>query len=191
VIFIKVIFLFLILVLLSACAANQEAIQQKVTPLAQELTKEQKPEVRGETMRLASNDFVEGGMIPRKFTCQGDNINPHLAWETVPEETKSFALIVDDPDAPMGTWVHWLVKDIPADVREIQEGEIQGNQVKNDFGKENYGGPCPPSGTHRYYFRLFALDTANLSASNKKDFYKQAEQHTIGKVELMGKYKKN
>ncbi len=142
-------------------------------------------------MKLTSNDFNQGGMIPREFTCQGDDSSPHLAWDDVPEGTKSFALIVDDPDAPMGTWVHWLIKDIPANVRDIQKNNVPGNQVENDFGKEDYGGPCPPSGTHRYFFRLYALDAEKLEATNKRDFYSQAEEHAIAKVELMGKYQKS
>lgn len=142
------------------------------------------------TMKLKSNDFNEGDMIPRKFTCQGEDINPHLAWDDVPENVKSFALIVDDPDAPAGTWVHWLVKDIPADAREIQQNSVPGNQVTNDFGKEDYGGPCPPSGTHRYFFKLYALDVESLDATDKGDFYKKVEEHAIAKAELMGKYEK-
>lgn len=144
-----------------------------------------------EIMKLTSNDFKQGDMIPRKFTCQGEDINPHLAWDDVPEGVKSFALIVDDPDAPMGTWVHWLVKDIPTDIREIKQNSIPGTQVENDFGKEDYGGPCPPSGVHRYFFKLYALDVESLDADNKDDFYEQVEEHSIAKAELMGKYKKS
>ncbi len=141
-------------------------------------------------MNLKSNDFNEGEMIPAKFTCQGEDINPQLSWDDVPSDVKSFALIVDDPDAPVGTWVHWLVKDIPADVREISQNSVPGNQVNNDFGKPDYGGPCPPSGVHRYFFRLYALDVESLDASDKEEFYKQAEEHAIEKVELMGTYTK-
>ncbi len=144
-----------------------------------------------EIMKLRSNDFKQGGMIPRKFTCQGEDINPHLAWSDVPAGTKSFALIVDDPDAPMGTWVHWLVKDIPANVKEIKQNSVPGNQVENDFGKEDYGGPCPPSGVHRYFFRLYALDVKSLDASDKGEVYRQVEEHAIAKAELMGKYSKS
>ena len=154
----------------------------------------EKPELKIEkgvdTMKLKSNDFNEGEMIPSKFTCQGEDINPQLAWDDVPEGIKSFALIIDDPDAPMGTWVHWLVKDIPADVREIKQNSVPGKQVVNDFGKESYGGPCPPSGTHRYFFKLYALDVESLDANNKGDFYSQVEEHAIAKAELMAKYEK-
>jgi len=142
-------------------------------------------------MKIRSNDFNEGDMIPAKFTCQGEDINPHLAFEDVPSGVKSFALIFDDPDAPVGTWVHWLVKDIPSDVTETQQNSVPGNQVANDFGKEAYGGPCPPLGVHRYFFRLYALEVESLDASDKGDFYKQAEEHAIAKAELMGKYEKS
>ncbi|MBW2989958.1 YbhB/YbcL family Raf kinase inhibitor-like protein [Candidatus Woesearchaeota archaeon] len=142
-------------------------------------------------MKLRSDDFEEGGMIPSKFTCQGENINPHLAWLDVPEDAKSFALIVDDPDAPAGTWVHWLVKDIPADAREIKPDSIPGAEVLNSFGKEGYGGPCPPSGVHRYFFKLYALDVESFEAEGKADFYKKAEEHKIAKAELMGRYEKS
>ncbi len=142
-------------------------------------------------MKIRSNDFKEGGMIPSRFTCQGEDINPHLAWDDVPKGVRGFALIVDDPDAPMGTWVHWLVKNIPPSVREIRQDSIPGEQVANDFGKEDYGGPCPPSGVHRYFFRLYALDIERLDAEDKDDFYEQAEEHAIAKAELMGKYVKS
>ena len=142
-------------------------------------------------MKLKSNSFTEGEMIPRQFTCQGDDINPHLAWEDVPEGVKSFALIFDDPDAPGGTWVHWLVKEIPADVREIKQNSVPGNEVVNSFGKEGYGGPCPPSGVHRYVFKLYALDVESFSAEGKADFYSKVEEHAIAKAELIGRYSKS
>lgn len=138
-------------------------------------------------MKLISNAFTNEGTIPSKYTCKGDNVNPQLSWTNPPAGTKSFALIIDDPDAPVGTWVHWLVKDIPADVKEIREDSIPGTQVKNDFGKEDYGGPCPPSGTHRYFFKLYALDVERFEASGKRDFYNKADEHKIGEAALMGK----
>ena len=142
-------------------------------------------------MDIRSNDFNEGDMIPSKFTCQGEDINPHIEWYNAPDDVKSFALIVDDPDAPAGTWVHWLVKEIPADTKEIQQNSVPGNQVVNDFGKPDYGGPCPPSGVHRYFFRLYALDIGTLlEANDKESFYAEVEKHTIAKAELMGRYQK-
>jgi len=141
-------------------------------------------------MKLTSDDFNEGEMIPSRFTCQGEDINPHLTWDDVPSGVKSFALIVDDPDAPAGNWIHWLVKDIPADVREIKQNSVVGNEVVNSFGKGDYGGPCPPSGVHRYFFKLYALDVETFEAAGKDDFYKQVEEHAIAKAELMGTYTK-
>lgn len=193
----RFILLISLLMLLSGCVqvtqqqtATSEAqvqITEKTVPKQIEKTIQEEADI----MKLRSNDFKQGEMIPRKFTCQGEDISPHLAWEDAPKETKSFALIVDDPDAPMGTWVHWLVKDIPTDVKEIKQNSIPGTQVENDFGKEDYGGPCPPSSVHRYFFKLYALDVESLDADNKDDFYEQAEEHSIAKAELMGRYKKS
>lgn len=142
-------------------------------------------------MKLISHDFKEGEMIPSKYTCDSEDVSPHLVWDEVPAGTKSLALIVDDPDAPMGTWVHWLVSNIPPSVREIPRGGLPPNaiQVPNDFGRPNYGGPCPPGGTHRYFFKLYALNTETLpGARDKKSFYKAVEKHKIGSAVLMGKY---
>jgi len=143
-----------------------------------------------DNMKLKSKDFENEGMIPSIFTCDDRDISPHLAWEDVPENTKSFALIVDDPDAPMGTWVHWLVSNIPPNLRELPQNNVPSGalQVKNDFGKANYGGPCPPSGVHRYFFKLYALNTATLEGINEKNFYDKVEEHKIAEAVLMGKY---
>jgi len=114
-----------------------------------------------------------------------------LIIEDIPPEAKSLALIVDDPDAPMGTWIHWVVFDIPV-VSKIEEDSIPGKQGINDFGKKNYGGPCPPSGTHRYYFKTYALDTElNLEEGiSKKNLEKAMEGHIMDKAELIGLYKR-
>jgi Raf kinase inhibitor-like YbhB/YbcL family protein len=143
-----------------------------------------------EIMKLKSKDFENGGMIPSVFTCDDRDISPHLAWEDVPEGAKSFALIVDDPDAPMGTWVHWLLCNIPPNLREMQQNNVPSGalQVKNDFGKANYGGPCPPSGMHRYFFKLYALNTPSIEGINEKNFYDKVEEHKIAEAVLMGKY---
>ncbi|MHA1578490.1 MAG: YbhB/YbcL family Raf kinase inhibitor-like protein [Candidatus Freyarchaeota archaeon] len=144
-------------------------------------------------MRLRSNDFEHEGMIPSRFTCDGEDISPHLEWSEAPEGTKSFALIVDDPDAPMGTWVHWLVCDIPPTVTEIPRNSVPegARQVRNDFGKLDYGGPCPPSGTHRYFFKLYALNVEKLeNVKEKNEFYRRVEEHKIGEAVLMGRYKR-
>jgi Raf kinase inhibitor-like YbhB/YbcL family protein len=142
-------------------------------------------------MKLFSNDFEHEGMIPKIFTCDADDISPHLGWDEPPEGTKSFALIVDDPDAPMGTWVHWLVGNIPLSVREIPQNTLPPNaiQVPNDFGRPNYGGPCPPGGTHRYFHKLYALDVENMeSVMEKGAFYAFVEQHKLDEAVLMGRY---
>lgn len=142
-------------------------------------------------MILRSNAFENNGFIPNKYSCKGEDINPEITWDNVPEGTRSFALSVKDPDAPMGTFVHWLVYDIDKSSRTIKENSIRGKQVKNNFGKVSYGGPCPPSGVHRYYFRLFALDTESLGEIHSmNEFDKKVQEHTIEKAELMGRFEK-
>ena len=144
-------------------------------------------------MKLKSDDFKHEGMIPEKFTCDSDDLSPHLAWDDVPQGTRSFALIMDDPDAPMGTWVHWLVGNIPPSVREIPRNVVPPNavQVSNDFGKVNYGGPCPPRGTHRYFFKLYALNIDTVTGvKDKRGFYAFVEKHKIAEAVLMGRYKR-
>ena len=140
-------------------------------------------------MKLSSLEFEHEEYIPKKFTCDGEDVSPALMIEDIPEETKRLALIVDDPDAPMGTWVHWVVFNISKkDV--IEEGEVPGTQGINDFGKLQYGGPCPPSGTHRYFFKLYALDEKLdlKEGCHKKDLLKAMEGHIIEETELIGLY---
>lgn len=141
-------------------------------------------------MKIKSKDFVNEGMIPSYFTCDDKDVSPQLSWEEAPKETRSFALIMDDPDAPMGTWVHWLMCNIPPSIREIEQGVVpQGAlQVKNDFGKVNYGGPCPPSGVHRYFFKLYALKVDNLTGVNESNFHQKVRENNIGEAFLMGMY---
>jgi hypothetical protein len=144
-------------------------------------------------MKLKSEDFEENGFIPSRFTCDGEDVSPQVRWEDVPEGARSFALSMTDPDAPGGTFVHWLIYNIPKDVRRIERGGLPAGarQVRNDFGRERYGGPCPPSGTHRYYFRLYALRIDSLEAKiTKTDFFEVVEKHTIAKAELMGRYRR-
>lgn len=145
----------------------------------------------GAGMKLSSPEFENNGFIPMKFTCQGEDISPALVIEDIPEGAKSLALIVDDPDAPMGTWVHWVVFDIPP-VGDIEENSVPGKQGRNNFGRKDYGGPCPPSGTHRYFFKIYALDTMlNKSEGLSKIVLEKAmEGHIVGKAELIGLYKK-
>ena len=143
-------------------------------------------------MKFSSPEFEHDGHIPKKFTCQGDDISPALIIEDIPDEAKTFALIVEDPDAPMGTWVHWVVYNIPATMSQIKEDSIPGIQVMNNFGRVEYGGPCPPSGTHRYFFKVYALDAELRLKENsrKKDLEKAMEGHILDKAELIGLYKK-
>jgi Raf kinase inhibitor-like YbhB/YbcL family protein len=156
---------------------------------------------RGGAMQITSQAFQNGGDIPRKFTCQGDDGSPELTWQGAPAGTKTFALIVHDPDAPRaGGWTHWVVFNVPASVTHAAEnapktaqfpgGGVQGH---NDWGKAGYGGPCPPSGTHRYFFRVYALDTELKlpAAAGKDEVEKAMQRHVLGQAELMGKYKKS
>ncbi|MFZ0033748.1 MAG: YbhB/YbcL family Raf kinase inhibitor-like protein [Sedimentisphaerales bacterium] len=155
----------------------------------------------GEKMeiKVTSSAFAEGGLIPAKYTCDGSDISPPLQWEDVPKETKSIALISDDPDAPMGTWVHWVIFGLPAETRELKENIPPDKTLPNgakqgltDFGRIGYGGPCPPSGTHRYFFKIYALDTKlDLAAgATKSQLLKAMEGHILGQGQLIGKYKR-
>ncbi|MGD2066310.1 MAG: YbhB/YbcL family Raf kinase inhibitor-like protein [Candidatus Bathyarchaeota archaeon] len=143
-------------------------------------------------MKLKSKDFLDNGNIPSEFTCDGRNISPHLSWENVPDGTKSFALAVTDPDASGGTWIHWLVHGISKELRDIEQASLPegAEEVQNDFGRTRYGGPCPPSGTHRYFFIIYALDTEHLERVNKRNFFNKVEKHTIEKAEIKGLYKR-
>ena len=143
------------------------------------------------SMKITSPDFQPNGFIPKKFTCQGEDVNPSLLIEGVPQAAKSLALIMDDPDAPMGTWVHWVVYNIPV-TSKIEERSVPGEQGSNNFGKQDYGGPCPPSGAHRYFFKVYALDTRlDLQGKvDKKALERAMEGHTLDKDEIIGMYKK-
>ncbi|MBU0667884.1 YbhB/YbcL family Raf kinase inhibitor-like protein [Patescibacteria group bacterium] len=144
-------------------------------------------------MKLTSPAFENNQSIPVKYTCDGEDLSPPLKIAEVPAEAKSLVLIVDDPDAPVGDWVHWTVLNIPPQTAEIAEGKApEGLEGKTDFGTPGYGGPCPPGGTHRYFFKLYALDTKlNLPASAKKaDIEKAMEDHIITRTELVGLYKR-
>lgn len=143
-------------------------------------------------MKITSSVFQEGGNIPSKFTCDGADVNPPLHWNGAPSATKSLALIVDDPDAPGGLFTHWIVWNIDPKTNEISENSLPPGAVqgRNDFGKSGYGGPCPPSGTHRYYFRIFALDQMlDLKSGAKRAGLDAAMRgHMLGQGELMGRY---
>ncbi len=144
---------------------------------------------------LASNSFQDGQPIKAQYTCDGAGEAPALKWGEPPKGTKSFVLVVDDPDAPGGTFRHWGVFDIPASARSIGGGEQAGTEVTNDFGKAGYGGPCPPKGhgPHHYHFKLFALDTDRLALSTDSkiaDIEREAERHALGRSELIGTYER-
>jgi hypothetical protein len=140
---------------------------------------------------ITSPVFENKGFIPSKYTCDGANVNPPLSIEAAPEGTKSLVLIVDDPDAPMGTWDHWVVWNI-SPAKKIEENSVPGTEGLNSFNKHSYGGPCPPSGTHRYFFKVYALDTKLELKTNsrKKDVENAIKGHTLAKGEIVGLYKR-
>lgn len=158
----------------------------------------------GEVMALTLKTpaFDHGGMIPKKYTCDGGDVSPELFWSGVPQGTKSFALIMDDPDAPPGTWVHWVLFDLPADSKGLAEGipktaELENGSRQglcwgvNDFTRTGYYGPCPPPGNpHRYYFKLYALDAKMgiSSSATKGELEKTMQGHVLATTELVGRY---
>lgn len=143
-------------------------------------------------MLIISPAFEDSGMIPNKYTCDGDNINPPLRFISVPELAQSLVLVMDDPDAPSGTWVHWILANIDSKTDAIQEGIIPAGTKEgvNSFGNFGYGGPCPPSGNHRYFFRLYALDKKleEISINSKEEVEQMMSGHIIAQAELMGQY---
>ena len=151
------------------------------------------------TLTISSSAFANGGMIPSQYTCDGANISPPVQWSGLPAAAKTFAIIVDDPDAPAKTWVHWVVYDLPANTTQLTENIAQGKtlgsggkQGTSDFKKIGYGGPCPPGGTHRYFFKLYALDieTSLPPGATKDELLKAIEGHVVAQGELVGKYKR-
>lgn len=142
-------------------------------------------------MKLTSPEFKHNAFIPKKFTCLGEDINPALEVIDIPANAQSLVLIVDDPDAPGQTWIHWVVYDIPVTAR-ISENSIPGVQGHNDFGRQDYGGPCPPSGVHRYFFKAYALDTKlNLPPGQTKgQIEKVLQSHILAQAELIGLFTK-
>jgi Raf kinase inhibitor-like YbhB/YbcL family protein len=156
------------------------------------------------SLQLTSTAFKQGGAIPARYTCEGDDSSPPLAWAGAPAGTKSFALVVDDPDAPdpakpLRVWVHWVMYNLPANVAGLAENASRKGLPKsaapgkNDFGKSVYGGPCPPIGRHRYFFKLYALDSelTGLSSPNKADLTRAMQGHVLANAELMGTYQKS
>jgi Raf kinase inhibitor-like YbhB/YbcL family protein len=155
------------------------------------------------SFQISSSAFAAGGSIPSKYTCEGDDISPPLQWSGAPKDIKSFALIVDDPDAPdpakpQRVYVHWVVYNIPRATSELKENASSGGMPagsvtgSNDWQKSEYGGPCPPIGRHRYFFKLYALDTtlSGLDSPTKKDVESAMRGHILAQAEMMGTYRK-
>jgi Raf kinase inhibitor-like YbhB/YbcL family protein len=152
-------------------------------------------------MKVQSDAFQEGEAIPKRYTCDGLDLSPPLKWEAYPEGTKSFVLIMDDPDAPIGTFTHWIIYDIPAEVNELDEGVPKADSIErvkqgmNDFGYVGYGGPCPPKGHgyHRYFFRVYALDVESLglpSKATRRQVEERMRGHILGEGSIMGRYRR-
>jgi hypothetical protein len=186
--------LILLSMFLSACASSASSTSEPATP---------EPIATEETMslQLTSDAFTNGQSIPAKYSCVGKNISPALNWNEPPAGTQSFALIVDDPDAPFGTWVHWVLYNIKPNMRGLQEDlPITGKNIdpeaiyvgKNSAGNIGYDGPCPPSGTHRYFFKLYALDTliSLLPGASEEQILKEMDGHILAQDELMGTFSK-
>jgi Raf kinase inhibitor-like YbhB/YbcL family protein len=180
----KILYLLLLLSLLFVCPGLDESGAQ----------------MKGvKKMEIKSTAFNHGTRIPSKHTCDGMDVSPPLGWGNAPAGTKNFAVICDDPDAPIGTWVHWVIYDMPASttnlpekvppLKELTNGAKQG---MNDFRTIGYGGPCPPSGEHRYFFKLYALDgpTGLKPGATKAQLLEAMKGHILGEAELMGKYKR-
>jgi len=154
----------------------------------------------GFCLEMKSSAFENGGFIPSKYTCEDEDISPPLSWSDVPKGTKSFALICDDPDAPFGVWVHWVIFNIPADKRKLEENILKKGllperiiQGLNDFGKVGWGGPCPPPGKpHRYIFKLYALDTilSIEEGATKEELIEAMKSHILTETKLIGIYQR-
>ncbi len=183
--------LLLMLSLMVLVACTQQAEEQKRVQEMQQKTPapdSSQEAIPMKPLTVTSPAFQHNGTIPSKYTCDGQDINPPLTIANIPEGTKTFALIVDDPDAPRGNWDHWIVWNIPPG--DIAEDSVPGEQGMSDFGRGDWGGPCPPSGVHRYFFKVYALDTSlRLSSSARKaDLLKAMDGHILAKGELIGKY---
>jgi Raf kinase inhibitor-like YbhB/YbcL family protein len=187
-----IVYILLAVILLSACGQSAPAASGPATP--------DPLEIEGTaTIELTSSAFVQGEPIPAKYTCSGEDISPPLAWGEPPAGTQSFALIMDDPDAPGGTWDHWVFFNISPSIRSLPEAFPDGDTFpdgslggKNSWGNTGYGGPCPPGGTHRYFFKLYALDEmlAINAGASKGELEKAMVGHILAYAELMGTFSK-
>jgi Raf kinase inhibitor-like YbhB/YbcL family protein len=181
--------MFLLLLTMLGCASRQQPARPSPTPTTQKETNIE--------LKLTSAAFKERQAIPRQCTCDGVNVSPPLEWSGVPKNAKTIAIIADDPDASGGTWVHWVLYNLPAENIGLVENlpatenlKAGGFQGKNDFGKIGYGGPCPPSGTHRYFFKIYAVD-AELplpAGATKPEVEKAMQGHIVAQGQLMGTY---
>lgn len=183
----RTVFLTTAVILLVGCGTAQNQETPKVAQTGEEPM----------ALTITSTAFAEGEMIPRKYTCDGDDISPPLFWSGAPDTTQSFALICDDPDAPRGTFVHWVIYNIPAGTMGLPESIPAGDTLPNGavqafsgFRRPGYGGPCPPGGTHRYFFKLYALDTTLTltGPARKKEVVAAMEGHILAEAQLMGRY---
>ena len=190
-------------ILISGCVnGNNNATTDEITPevtaeVTETVDEYTQEAVIMEDFSISSEAFGQGDTIPVEYTCDGSDISPPLVFSGIPDGVKSIALIMDDPDAPGKTWVHWVIYNIPAGTQQLAEG-IPGERTLNDgsrqgmmdFGSIGYGGPCPPSGTHRYFFKVYALDTVlDLQPGASKQQLENAMQgHILAKTELMGRY---
>jgi Raf kinase inhibitor-like YbhB/YbcL family protein len=188
--FSKNLFILLLIILLYSCQnRNQEVKHQE------EVSKEER---RITGMKITSSEFIDGELMPAKYTCDGQNISPPLSWNAIPDGVKSFAIICDDPDAPSGDWVHWIIYNIPSGVNELKENFPKEKKTAdgtkqgiNDFRKTGFDGPCPPGGTHRYYFKLYAIDfIIDKDDLTKSGLLNAMEGHVIAQAQLTGKYKR-
>ena len=145
-------------------------------------------------MPITSKNFTDGKKIPSKYTCDGENIAPELTWTDFPKETKSFVLTCNDPDAPGGNFIHWIVVNIPLETNGIPEGTVNingGEGIKNDFGQTQYGGPCPPSGEHRYIFTIYALNTEKILNVDKNNIQEKIKPYIVDQAQIIGLYSRN
>src|SRR5712664_425158 len=191
----RILTLLMSLVLLG-CANRPPASATRPQPSVQ-MPATNSPQDKKMSIQVTSVAFKEGQPIPRQYTCDGVNVSPPLEWAGAPKTAKTIAIIADDPDAPSGTWVHWVLYNVPAEnigmvenlpaTESLKAGGFQG---KNDFGNIGYGGPCPPSGTHRYFFKIYALDSELplKAGATKADLEKAMEGHIVAQGQLMGTY---
>ena len=180
--------LFLLIILFLCCNISSNCISYSETI-----------QIKKTEIKLTSTAFKDGEMIPEEYTCDDKNVSPPLSWTYVPNGTKSITIICDDPDAPIGIWVHWVLYDLPFSIKELTENipslEKLQNGAKhgiNDFHKFGYGGPCPPGGTHRYYFKIYALDneTGLKPGATKEQLLKVIKGHILAEGQLIGRYKR-